>query len=490
VDILIAIPAAAAPVSQSTLKGSYWVGLLDFLHGNSLLLRDAFFSINSGGSGGFDNTVATGNAVNLGSSTVTQLVSGATYSLKPDGSGTASFPVPLGASAVNQLISGNKTLYVSNDGSLFIAGAPDGYDLVIGMKALPGTVDNSSLQNVYFQAGVQVDTSALRSGGAVNWSSDSGSFNAPGTGLALWHQRLHTPGAPAYDYTFDFNYSLGSNGTVVESFYRYGAGAGGNAFLLTGNADNYALAFAIQAPSFSGSGVYLRPDGVVNAASFAPFTTSVAPGEFISLYGANLASAITVANTVPYPKSLGGVSVTINGLSAPVYKVTPGRVDVIVPFAALDSANFATIQVNNNGTTSNPVTVYGNSTAPGIFTLNTGGTGDGAILHADYSLVSPSSPAHRGEIVQMFLTGLGKTSPPTADGAPGPTTPLSVTPAGSIAVYIDGQPATVSYSGLAPLFPGIDQINVQVPQAAGSGDVYIDVSAPGAYGSQARIFIQ
>jgi uncharacterized protein (TIGR03437 family) len=146
--------------------------------------------------------------------------------------------------------------------------------------------------------------------------------------------------------------------------------------------------------------------------------------------------------------------------------------------------------VNNNGTVSNPVTVYGNSTAPGIFTINAGGTGDGAILHADYSLVSPQNPAHRGEVVQIFLTGLGKTTPAARDGAPGPTSPLSVTPAGSIAVNIDGQPASVSYSGLAPLFPGIDQINVRVPQAAGTGDVYVDVSAPGAYESQARIFVQ
>jgi len=69
----------------------------------------------------------------------------------------------------------------------------------------------------------------------------------------------------------------------------------------------------------------------LNAASFAPFTTSAAPGEFITLYGSNLAASITAASSVSYPTSLGGVSVSINRLLAPVYKVTPGRVDMIVP---------------------------------------------------------------------------------------------------------------------------------------------------------------
>jgi uncharacterized protein (TIGR03437 family) len=79
-------------------------------------------------------------------------------------------------------------------------------------------------------------------------------------------------------------------------------------------------------PKFSGSGVYLNPIGVVNAASFAPITNPIAPGEVITLFGSGLAASSVNASSVPLPTTLGNTQVNINGIAAPLYYVTPTQI--------------------------------------------------------------------------------------------------------------------------------------------------------------------
>ena len=76
--------------------------------------------------------------------------------------------------------------------------------------------------------------------------------------------------------------------------------------------------------------------------------------------------------------------------------------------------------------------------------------------------MTSGNPAKRGETVLIYLTGLGAVNPPVADGTAGGVNPLSKT-AATVNVLIGGLPATVSYSGLAPLYPGLYQLNVVVP---------------------------
>jgi uncharacterized protein (TIGR03437 family) len=124
--------------------------------------------------------------------------------------------------------------------------------------------------------------------------------------------------------------------------------------------------------------------------------------------------------------------------------------------------------------------VFLDAAAPGIFALNQAGTGPGAILIAISdvpgvaTLAAPagsvegdgvtSRPARRGEFVTIYATGLGlttsPTAPPLATGAPsaGEETAIKAT------VTIDGLEAAVSFSGTAPGFVGLNQINVAVPQ--------------------------
>ncbi len=128
----------------------------------------------------------------------------------------------------------------------------------------------------------------------------------------------------------------------------------------------------------------------------------------------------------------------------------------------------ATIVVNNNGVRSNAVVLPLAKTSPGVFTVPPAGIGPGAILHSNFSLVSATAPAKRGEAVQIFLTGLGAVTPAVADGASAPSSTLSVlqSPAN---VYIGGRKADVFFQGLAPGLAGLYQLNVFVPKDAPTG---------------------
>jgi uncharacterized protein (TIGR03437 family) len=135
-----------------------------------------------------------------------------------------------------------------------------------------------------------------------------------------------------------------------------------------------------------------------------------------------------------------------------------------------------------NGVESNTVTVYVDNSSPGIYTLAESGIGPGAILHADYTLVTSSSPAVPGETVLLFMDGLGTVTPQVADGAAGSSSPLSYSDefdAQYIQVYLDDTVDTtalgaVEFAGLAPGFAGLYQVNFAIP-AGGliNGDVYI-----------------
>ena len=166
----------------------------------------------------------------------------------------------------------------------------------------------------------------------------------------------------------------------------------------------------------------------------------------------------------------------INGVAAPIYYATPNLIEAIVPYETTGS--IAQIQVINNGATSNTVTTFISLTAPGVFTQNQNGLGYGSVLHADYSLVTPSNPAQPGETLQVYLTGLGAVSPAVADGAAAPAGSLSST-TNTITASIGGQAATVSYAGLVAGDVSLYQVNVQVPSAATSGDNLLAISGPG-----------
>ena len=118
------------------------------------------------------------------------------------------------------------------------------------------------------------------------------------------------------------------------------------------------------------------------------------------------------------------------------------------------------------------------------------GTGPGAILHADFTVVNEGSPAKKGETVLVFLTGLGGTSPAVADGTAGGSNPPSRINAG-MAVLVGGIPADVSFAGLAPGFPGLYQLNVKIPaNLVNTGALPLAIQTGDSFHDQVDVVVQ
>jgi uncharacterized protein (TIGR03437 family) len=202
-----------------------------------------------------------------------------------------------------------------------------------------------------------------------------------------------------------------------------------------------------------------------NLGGLADPQSYLAPGAFASLFlfnGLSFASSTTVNGVLPVPTTVGGVQVLVDTQPSPITSVSPSQINFIVPFEAPASGtaqvvalNASTSQVLGSGS----MTL--NSGSPGFFTTNAQGTGQIAALNQDNTVNSPTNMAKLGSYVQLFLTGQGLVPNAPPDGqAPTGTISTSSKPT----VYVGGSLATVQFSGLAPGYPGLWQINIQIPQ--------------------------
>jgi uncharacterized protein (TIGR03437 family) len=223
--------------------------------------------------------------------------------------------------------------------------------------------------------------------------------------------------------------------------------------------------------------------GAVNAASYA---AALAPGSIVSIFGASMAQASAANAGVPLPLFLADARVTVGGLAAPLYYVSPSQINAQLPFEIPPGP--AEIQViSTNGVAKQAVQV--GATAPGIFTLNAEGTGPGAILHgATYRLVTAAEPAPPGETVSIYCTGLGAVSPAGTTGAvPANPPPQTIS---LPQVWIAGVLARVTYAGLAPGFAGLYQVNAEVPAGTAAGLDQLLIVSGGASSNAVAISIR
>lgn len=212
----------------------------------------------------------------------------------------------------------------------------------------------------------------------------------------------------------------------------------------------------------------IQPRGILNAASLSTRAT-ISPGSIASLFGLNLAATPQLGTSIPPNTTLGGTQLLFNGVPAPLFYVSPAQINFQMPVEL--SGTTAQAVVITNGVKSLTTTVQLAPEDPGIFALTATGSGQGAVLNADYSVNSADNPAAAGSGIMIYTTGLGPTNPPVGTGQPGGTgvtSPLNAT-AETATVLIDGAPAQVLYSGLAPGFPGEYQINAVIPPGTPSG---------------------
>lgn len=242
-------------------------------------------------------------------------------------------------------------------------------------------------------------------------------------------------------------------------------------------------------PVIGSSGPTIYPGGILNAAgpvsavADAPgdlFDVRLSPGMFATIYGSELAAAISQAAANPFPKTLGNVSVLVNGSPAPLYYVSPNQIDFVLPWST--ASGTAAIQVVNGSAASNSVSLQVEA-APQIFTTNQQGFGQAAVLVAGTSTIAApadvfpgSRPAVKGEYLSIYATGLGAVATPPADGAPASGADASIVPL-SVNIGCRGNSGALGfcqvapqYSGLAPGFVGLYQVNFQVPATALSGN--------------------
>lgn len=214
--------------------------------------------------------------------------------------------------------------------------------------------------------------------------------------------------------------------------------------------------------------------GVVNPATFSPDVPLV-PGSLASVFGNNLSGVTASADAGPLPSALGGAQIqTSSGVLAPVLFASPAQVNIQIPWETDPAAAF-TLTAALGSLSSPPEPVRLAPASPVIFAIGAGTT-QGAVIIANTDIVAARAtsdvpnarPAHAGEYVSIFCTGLGKVTHQPATGYPAVTEPLASTIATPV-VKIAGVPSTPIFSGLAPGFVGLYQINVQIspdtPQA-------------------------
>jgi len=222
----------------------------------------------------------------------------------------------------------------------------------------------------------------------------------------------------------------------------------------------------------------VNPGGMVNAASFAG--QPPAAGGIATLFGTNLAASAQQADRVPLPTTLGGTRVELNGIAAPLFFVSPTQINFQIPWQ-LAGQTQASVVVTLDGQASSPQTVNLSGFSAGLFALTQTGAGQGAILIAGTATIAAplgsfpgARPVHRGEFISIFCTGLGPVANPPATGAPAPAEPLSATTT-TPGVTIGSLQARVNFSGLAPGFVGLYQVNAEVPANAPIGNTVLVV---------------
>ncbi len=220
--------------------------------------------------------------------------------------------------------------------------------------------------------------------------------------------------------------------------------------------------------------IYYPGLGVVNAANYWGLNTipqrAVAPGMIAAVFSTGndgqFGTATESASSIPLPKTLNGIQVLVNNTPSPLFFGAPNQINFQIPSNAptTGTADVQVVEAATNRVLGDTLVVM-DKYAPGIFTQNATGSGDGVIANQDGTMNTPSNPAKAGSIVTLYLTGQGPITGMPADGDIS-NAALSVPYVTN--VYIGDQtivpPENVLYSGLAPTLVGVWQINVKIPK--------------------------
>jgi uncharacterized protein (TIGR03437 family) len=286
-----------------------------------------------------------------------------------------------------------------------------------------------------------------------------------------------TTGAATQVGTTDSNGYLSSVLLLEYGTYYAGTGSGiATINVATGQIDPHSSIFGGP-----GSPVGLAPDPLVTptpavtlVANAEGGVATIAPNTWVEIKGSNLGPAGDTriwqgSDFVggQLPTSLDGLSVTVNGVPAYIYYVSPTQVNILTPPNAISGS--VPVQVSDNGAIGANFTVQAQAESPSFFIF--GGGPYIAATHVNGSYLGPTSlypglttPAQPGETIVIYANGFGSTSTPVVSGSETQSGTLSPMPV----ITIGGVAATVTFAGLVA--PGEFQFNVVVPPSLASGD--------------------
>jgi uncharacterized protein (TIGR03437 family) len=286
-------------------------------------------------------------------------------------------------------------------------------------------------------------------------------------------------------------------------------------FLTIGGKQSNAVMLSVSAPIPAIS-------SIVNGATFR--NGVAASNSFVTVFGTNFGTQDTAASAFP-AADFNGVSVLFNGVAAPLYYVfgSLGQINLVLP-SELPESGSVMVQVKTPDGVSTPFPLQMSSADVGVFRLpdpSNANRNNGAVLLANTAwrvvplsmamalgfpgcdsaspYVACGQPAKSGDVIQIFLTGLGKATP-GGDPAGGPLATGTVAPTSGNPLYmtlqqpsvtIGGIPATVSFSGIAPGNAGLYQIDVTIPDGIEpNDDIPIVVTMPNGSIDTATIAVQ
>src|SRR3984957_14015694 len=286
-----------------------------------------------------------------------------------------------------------------------------------------------------------------------------------------------TTGAATQGGTTDSNGYLSS--VLLHEYGTYYVAAGDGIATInvaTGQIDPHSSIFGA-----AGSPVGLAPDPLTTAAPTVRLVANaeggvatIAPNSWVEIKGSNLGPAgdTRIWQSLDFvnnqlPTSLDGVSVTVNGVHAYVYFISPTQVNILTPPNAISGS--VPVQVTQNGVTSTNFAVQALAQSPSFFVF--GGGPYIAATHVNGSYLGPTAlypglttPAQPGETIVLYANGFGPTSTPVVSGSETQSGTLSPMPV----ITIGGVAATVTFAGLVS--PGEFQFNVVVPPSLANGD--------------------
>jgi uncharacterized protein (TIGR03437 family) len=190
---------------------------------------------------------------------------------------------------------------------------------------------------------------------------------------------------------------------------------------------------------------------VVNAASFGP---GVAPGSLATLFGGNL----------------NGATVLLNGTDVHPFYSSDTQVNFYVPSATPLGENLIAVRAPSGLQVSSTISLV--AVQPGIFS--------GAVVHAGTTVSALTTPVRAGDYIEIYGTGLG----PTRISGGLSLTTLQPT------VYLGTTPVSAAFSGLAPGFVGLYQVDVQIPAGLPSGTLPLQITSGSTYSNTVNIAVQ